>query len=284
MKKIAKNSFLFLLISIPIYLFGCWFLARLLIQSYNKPVIYQNYFPKEKVQNWNLITQDNQKISAWFIKKDTSKVIVLLAGKGGNRLSMMEKANFYLDKNYSVVMPDLRGTGNSKADFVTIGYNERFDLFACIDTLQKLHYTKIGAQGHSLGAATIAYSFKDFSDYSFVVLESCYDNIDHAFKHRMQRMHLPAWLMFPVKKFAEMRLGISSQELYPENYMAKINCPALFLCGDNEWQNPIAESKKLYDNCSSSKKYFHIFKGAAHQDFLNYSATEYKNELNKIVE
>jgi hypothetical protein len=92
MKKIAKNSFLFLLISIPIYLFGCWFLSRLLIQSYNKPVVYQNYFPNEKVQDWNLTAKDGQQISAWFIKKDTSKVVVLLAGKGGNRLSLMNRA------------------------------------------------------------------------------------------------------------------------------------------------------------------------------------------------
>ena len=284
MKKLLKYSIRFLLIIIPIYLFGCWFLARVLIQSYNEPIIYQNYFLNEKVQDWNLVTKDKQKISAWFIKKDTSKVVILLAGKGGNRLSMIEKAKFYLDKNYSVVLPDLRGTGNSKADFVTIGYKESYDLLACIDTLQKLHYTKIAAQGHSLGAATIAYSFNHFSNYSFVILESCYDNIDHAFEHRMQRMHLPMWFAFPIKKFAEMRLGVASEELYPENYMAKINCPVLFLCGDKEWQNPMAESKKLYDRCSSSKKHFYVFKGAQHQDFLRYSPEDYKSELNKLVE
>ena len=269
---------------IPIYLFGCWYLSGLLIQSNNSPIIYQNYFPNEKVQDWMLTAKDGQKVSAWFIKKDTSKVVVLLAGKGGNRLSMVEKAQIYLDKNYSVVLPDLRGTGNSKADFVTIGYNERLDLLAIIDTLQDLHYTKIAAHGHSLGAATIAYSFKEFSNYSFVVLESCYDNIDHAFEHRMKRIHLPLSLAFPIKKFAEMRLNIDSQELYPENYMAKINCPVLFFCGDMEWQNPIFESKKLFDKCASTQKYFYIFKGAQHQDFLRFSPFVFKNELNKIIE
>jgi hypothetical protein len=59
---------------------------------------------------------------------------------------------------------------------------------------------KSRAHGHSLGAATIAYSFKDFKDYSFVVLESCYDNIDHAFEHRMQRIHLPLLLAYPDKE------------------------------------------------------------------------------------
>ena len=76
---------------IPIYLFGCWYLSGLLIQSNNSPIIYQNYFPNEKVQDWMLTAKDGQKVSAWFIKKDTSKVVVLLAGKGGNRLSMIEK-------------------------------------------------------------------------------------------------------------------------------------------------------------------------------------------------
>ena len=284
MKKAVKYTSGILLVLIPIYLFGCWFLSRLLIQSYNEPVTYDDYFPNEKVTDWNLTTKDNQKIAAWFIRKDTSKVAVLLAGKGGNRLSMLSRAKLYLDKNYSVVMPDLRGTGNSKADFVTIGYNERYDLLACVDTLQKLHYTKIAAHGHSLGAATIAYSFKDFTAYDFVVLESCYDNIDHAFEHRMERIHLPVWLMYPVKKFAEIRLGISSKELYPENYMSKINCPVLFLCGDHEWQIPVTESEKLCADCTSSKKYFHVFKGATHQDLLRFSRNEYLQEWNKVVE
>jgi len=283
MKKAVKYTARILLVVIPIYLIGCWILSRLLIQSYNQPVIYKSYFPDEKVQDWNLTTKDNQKISAWFIKKNMSKVVILLAGKGGNRLNMIERAKLYLDKNYSVVMPDLRGTGNSKADFVTIGYKERFDLLACIDTLQKLHYTKIAAHGHSLGAATIAYSFKDFTDYSFVVLESCYDNIDHAFEHRMERIHLPVWLMLPVKKFAELRLEISTKELYPENYMSKINCPVLFLCGDNEWQIPLSESEKLCTNCTSLKKHFHVFKGATHQDLLEFSRNEYIMEFDKIT-
>ncbi len=272
-----------LFILIPIYFILCWYLARLMTNAYNESVVYQNYFPNESVQDWNLITEDNQKVSAWFLKKDTSKVVILLAGKGGNRLSMIDKARYYLDKNYSIVLPDLRGTGNSKADFVTLGYNERYDLLACVDTLQKLKYKSIGVQGHSLGAATIVYSFKDFSNYSFVVLESCYDNIDNAFEHRIQRIHLPLFLATPIKWFAESRLKIKAKGLYPENYMQKINCPSLFLCGDKEWQIPVVESKKLYDKCIATQKFFHVFKGAQHQDFLHYNKTEYKAALDKVV-
>lgn len=87
-----------LFILIPIYFILCWYLARLMTNAYNESVVYQNYFPNESVQDWNLITEDNQKVSAWFLKKDTSKVVILLAGKGGNRLSMIDKARYYLDK------------------------------------------------------------------------------------------------------------------------------------------------------------------------------------------
>jgi hypothetical protein len=283
MKLYNKYVVRILLFTIVLYLVGCWFLSKLLIQSYNEPIVYDNYFPNEKVQDWDLTAKDGQKISAWFIKRDTSKVVILLAGKGGNRLSLMNRAKLYLDKNYSVVLPDLRGTGNSKADFVTIGYYERYDLLACIDTLQKLHYTQIAAHGHSLGAATIAYSFKDFTNYSFVILESCYDNIDHAFEHRMQRIHMPLFLAYPIKLFSEMRLGIKSSALYPENYMSKIKCPVLFMCGDNEWQIPVTESEKLFNLCTSKNKYFHVFNGATHQDLLRFSPIEYKTEWNKII-
>lgn len=283
MKRWIKICKYLLLLIIPVYFVGCWWLAQLLTNASNSIVVYRNYFQNEKIVDWNLMAEDGQQISAWFIKKDTTKVVILLAGKGGNRLNMIGRAKYYLSKNYSVVMPDLRGTGNSKADFVSLGYNERLDLLACIDTLKKLHYTNIAAHGHSLGAATIAYSFKDFTDYSFVILESCYDNIDHAFEHRMQKIHLPLVAAAPIKYFAEQRLKIKSKELYPENYIRKINCPVLFLCGDNEWQIPLYESEKLYNNCSALQKYFHVFKEAQHQDFMEYNRYEYINILNGFL-
>lgn len=284
MNRFFKFSLYSLFILVTAYLILCWNLAGILSDANNETIEYKNYFPGEIVQDWILTTKDNQKISAWFIKKDTTKAVILLAGKGGNRYSMLSRAKLYLAKNYSVVLPDLRGTGNSIAKNVTFGYKERYDLLACVDTLLKLKYDNISAHGHSLGAATIAYSFKDFSDYSFVVLESCYDNIDQAFKHRMDRIHLPELLSFPVKWLAEFRLDIDNKELYPENYMEKINCPALFLCGDKEWQLTTEESRKLVDKCASDEKYFHVFKGAQHQDFLLYNQSEYKIQLDKVLQ
>ena len=110
MQFFKKYRLRFLVVIVPIYLLGCWFLAYLLTNANNQSVVYANYFPNEKVQDWNLTTKDHQQISAWFIKKDTLKVVILLSGKGGNRLGMLSRAKWYLDRNYSVVMPDLRGT------------------------------------------------------------------------------------------------------------------------------------------------------------------------------
>ncbi len=254
-------------------------MTSLLLRPLNTPIVYQNYFPGEKVEDLLITTKDHQQISAWLIKKDKSKAVILAAGKGCNRLSLLHKANYYLQHNYTVLLPDLRATGNSKAAINSLGYFERLDIEACYNTLKKQGFQTIGVQGHSLGAAAIAYSLKDNYAYDFMILESCYDNMDNAFKNRVHKFYLSDKLFLPMKWMGTWKLGVPLRELNPQKYLAKINCPILFLYGDSEWQIPIDESETNFATCSSAKKQKHIFKGGEHEDFTLRFNQEYTQTL-----
>jgi hypothetical protein len=98
-----------------------------------------------------ITTEEKVKISASYIKKSPDKVVILLAGKKGNRTSNVSRAQNYIDKGYSVLLPDLRGTGKSEGNIISFGWNERKDLIACFKFLETEGYKNIGAHGSSLG-------------------------------------------------------------------------------------------------------------------------------------
>jgi esterase/lipase len=229
-----------------------------------------------------ITTQDNLKISASYIKKSNDKVVILLAGIKGNRISNVSRIQNYLNKGYSILLPDLRATGKSEGNTISFGWNERKDLIACYKFLQTEGYKNIGAHGCSLGAATICYSLPE-TNFSFIVLESCYDNLEHAFENRVEKFHLPSFLFVPIHYSVERIISANIKDLKPEEFIKKATCPVLMMAGDSEDQLKISETHTLYYNCPSTNKTLHVFKGGKHQDFKARFLEEYEQTLNNFI-
>ena len=61
--------------------------------------------------------QSNKSLTCWWIKKDTSKsTIILFHGYGGEKSSMLDKANVFLQLGYSVFLVDFMGAGSSEGN------------------------------------------------------------------------------------------------------------------------------------------------------------------------
>ncbi len=244
------------------------------------PIGDSHQYFERAVTDLELKSKDGTRISAWYIEQgDKTKAVILMSGLHGNRLAMVNRAKIYLKKGYSVLLPDLRGTGNSDEKLITFGWNERWDLHASYDFLKTKGYHDIAVHGQSLGAATIAYSFQKSPDYKFVVMESCYDNIDQALANRVERFHLPMFLFEPLYFFTEWRIDATTKELSPEDYLHLCKAPTLMMAGDSEIRVRKKETEKLFSKCGADKKELHFFKGAKHIDFLKYDSKEYSKVL-----
>lgn len=259
-------------------------MSDFLLRTRNCEIKYEHYFPNELVDEVRINTGDQHLISAWFISKDTSKAVILAPGKGQNRLAMINKARYYLKRNYSVLMPDLRATGNSEGEYNSLGYYERFDIEACCDFLKKNNFKTVGAQGHSLGAAAIVYTTLEKYKFDFLILESCYDNMQHAFEDRVHLFYLPAFLFKPVCWFGEAKIDVGLDKLNPQQLVKNIKTPVLFLYGDSEWQLPLAESEALFEACGSGYKMKHVFTHGAHEDFSIRYKKEFEQSLDSFLE
>lgn len=237
----------------------------------------------EKVKAITLKTNDSIIISAWLVGKNPDKAVILLSGIKGNRLSQIKRAIFFLKNDFTVLLPDLRGTGKSGGDLITFGWQEKRDLITCINYLKQRNIQKISVVGHSLGAATIVYSSIDYKDFDFIILESCYNNIEDAFKNRIKKFHLPFFVYKPVEFFTAQIIDEKLEKLSPENLVENIHCPVLILAGDMENQIFIDETRTIYNNCETSKKRLHIFHEGKHEDFYSRFPKEYETEVIKFL-
>jgi esterase/lipase len=239
----------------------------------------EKYF-SQHVESQIFKSFDQVAVSSWFIPNDSSKkAIILLNGIGGNRLGVISRAKFYVENGFNVLTPDLRATGSSGGDIISFGWNERYDLLACVDFLKEKGMEKIAVHGMSLGAATIVYSFQENPNYDFVVLESCYDNITNALKNRVDKYPIPTFAFYPMTKFTEMRVEASSEDLSPEKYIGLNKSPIFILAGDSEIRVKKKETEKLFSKCNSVTKHLHFFKNAHHEDFMIRYEEEWKIEM-----
>ncbi|MGB0521401.1 MAG: alpha/beta hydrolase [Flammeovirgaceae bacterium] len=225
-------------------------------------------------QDVSVITADQLRIKAWLIGHSDTTVIIL-SGIKANRLATVDRATFYLEQGFSVLLPDLRATGESEGDVISFGWHERHDLIACYEFLKSEGKTHIALHGSSLGAATITYALSVIKDSYFIVLESPYDQLRHAIQHRMEPFMLPEWLYSPMLWMGEWIAQIDIEELQPQTAITACKTPLLHLAGDQERQLPLHESKAIFANCPAHIKTFHVFEGGKHEDFFNKYTIEY---------
>ena len=272
-----------ILLGLIIWITIGYFSAKYLVKTNKVDFSDISQLEEKNVESLSFSTEDNVIISAWYIDNNSDKAVILLSGIKGNRLGQIERAKFFLKKGYSVLLPDLRGTGKSSGDIISFGWYERYDLLACVTQLKQKNIDRISVVGQSLGAATIVYSNLEFNDFEFIVLESCYDNIESAFKNRVEKFHLPYFVFKPVEFFVAQILDEKLSSLSPENLVKNIKNPTLILAGDMEAQIPLIETQKIYEKCGSKIKRIHIFHTGKHEDFYNRFQSEYENEITNFL-
>lgn len=236
------------------------------------------------VESVSFNTEDNIEIKAWWIvNRNSSNAVILLNGIGANRTGMVGRAKIYHDLGYNVLMPDLRGTGESGGDLITFGWHERLDLKACYDFLLERGFSEIGVHGNSLGAAAIAYSLSDAPKYSFIVMESVYDNIENALNNRLKAIHIPSIFSSALIAITEVRIEVKMDQLRPEDYVVQIKAPTLFFAGDLEQKVQKSETESVFSKIGTDTKRLHFFRGAKHENFMNRYREEYLEVLKSWI-
>jgi alpha/beta superfamily hydrolase len=240
------------------------------------------------IENIVLTTVDSLKIAGSFIRPATldssGTVVILLAPLRGNRTNLAQRARFYLTHGYATLLIDLRSTGESEGEFPSFGWHEVEDLMAAVNFVRQQPGIKsISLHGISAGAATICYALPRLDSLKFIVLESCYDRMAHAYLNRINmRFNLPAIIFYPVEFFAQRKFDNHFYQMNPIDYVNRIKCPVFVIAGGAEKRVQPAETLAIYQQIKSPKMIW-LVDGLEHVDFFNVKPIEFEWKLSAFL-
>lgn len=218
---------------------------------------------------WNLSTFDNLNLKARFIKSDSKhKWVILVHGYTSVGWHMVEFAKEYSKMGFNILIPDLRGHGESEGLYATMGYYDSVDVIEWIYEIIKADpEAKIVLHGISMGAATVLLATgEDMNDHVICAIEDCgYTSAWDVFRHNMKRMfNLPAFpILYTANIISSARMKMDFKESSPLNAVKRSKTPTLFIHGDADELVPFNMLDQLYSNASCEKDKL-VIHNAAH--------------------
>jgi fermentation-respiration switch protein FrsA (DUF1100 family) len=203
---------------------------------------------------------------------DSNKWCILCHGYGGVSVVIHKAALKFKELGYNLLIPDLRGFGETKCSYIGWGWHDRLDVGSWVEALLKIN-SKIDIilYGISMGAATVmAASGEVMPDNVKVVVEdSGYSSLWDEFLYQYRLIYKAPY--FPILNLAsvtsKLRAKYSFKEVNIANQVAKSKIPTLFIHGDKDTFVPTKMVYDLYD-ISNAKKEKLIIEGARHVEAL----------------
>ena len=236
-------------------------------------------------QEVSLTAADGVHTSGWYYARPgVERAAVLLHGHAANRRAMLDRARLLVEQGYNVLAYDARGTGRSDPTPISFGWWERGDLLAAVDWLQSRGNRHIICLGMSQGAATILLAAEGLATRGVdaVVLEAPYATLRQAVDNRFrQNTGLPASVVGAVLiPAAELRLGLSLDDVSPLTGASRIQCPVYLMTGESDVLATPGESAAIYQALPDSADHaWWTIPGAGHIDFYWANPTEYARRL-----
>lgn len=247
------------------------------------------------LQDTFLVSDDSRdSIHAWYLRADsaTEKVAVLVHGYGNDGLMMGKFAEIY-DRHlhYNILLPDLHYHGQSKGDYIQMGWRDRLDVMQWCEFANKLFDcdgkgTKQVLHGVSMGAATImSVSGETLPPYIRCFVEDCgYTSVWDEFSNELDnQFSLPPFpLLYTTSWLNKLQNGWSFSEASPLNQVAKCQRPMLFIHGGDDGYVKTEMVYRLYD-AKREPKQLKVFEGSKHAMSFDDNKEEYTQLVKSFV-
>ena len=237
-----------------------------------------NWLEKDSNYKDKYITSfDNLKLHSYEVinENKTDKWAIVVHGytSEGNLLS--SKAKYFYEIGYNVLVPDLRGHGNSQGDYIGMGWDDRLDIMDWIDYIVENNpNAQIALHGTSMGSATVLMvSGEKLPENVKAIVADCgYTSVWDEFSYQLKSLfNLPS---FPVMNLSNMvtmvRAGYSLKDASAIEQVKKATVPILYVHGDEDDFVPYYMMDELYNATNSTKEKLTV-EGAEHakSDLVN---------------
>ncbi len=205
----------------------------------------------------SLQTSDDMTLSGWYIPPQNGVAVIALHGLGSNRLGVLPHARLLIERQYGVLMMDMRAHGESDGEMFAEGWNAPVDVRAMVDYLRsRPEIEHIGALGLSAGAISMLHAGAENEAVEFFIA----DGAGVAATDDLLNPLLPhpaiAWLLVPdywiSYRFTALFSGLKPAPAARELVSRIAPRPILFIAGEaSMWEPELAAKYALSAGASA---------------------------------
>ncbi len=194
--------------------------------------------------------------------------LIAVHGYRGNHSHMFSIAAAYGLRGYNVLLPDLRGCGESEGGYIGMGWPDRKDMLKWIDwIIGRDPEARIVLHGISMGGATVMMTAGEaLPPQVRAVVEDCgYTSVWDIFSDEMAALfRLPPFpILHTASLMASLRAGYGFAEASSLEQVKKARVPILFIHGEKDNFVHTEMVYDLYGACPTEKQLL-VVEGAGH--------------------
>ena len=248
----------------------------------------------------SLRSQDGISLKAWWLPAEgkARANIIIAHGIDHTRQVMLPRAGFLVRGGYNVLAVDLRGHGESAAQYASPGYLEARDILGSIQYIRaRGERGPVGVLGVSYGAVAALLAAAQSREIAAVIADGAYptgkdvsENINHYLVHDggtklwMRALFLIASCPGVPRATALVYYARTGIYLGPELVSvlpsaARIRIPVLLISGERDWIVPTEQARRILAALPSERKSLVIIPNALHDTTYTAAPILYKNAV-----
>lgn len=229
--------------------------------------------------------KSNKAIECWNIKVANPKgTIILFHGFGGNKSSILDKAEVFRELGYNTFLVDFMGSGGSEGNQTTLGFFEAEQVKTCFDYLTKKGEDTIFLFGTSMGAVAIMKAISDLKiQPKGIILECPFGSFYKTVCARFKMMNAPTFPMAGLLVlWGGLQNGFWAFGHNPAEYSKKIDCPTLLMYGQKDEKVSKAEIDEIFANLKG-RKVLKVYPTAGHENYLIQYKAEWTEDVAQFI-
>ncbi|MBN1565756.1 MAG: alpha/beta fold hydrolase [Anaerolineae bacterium] len=233
-------------------------------------------------QEVEFTTGDGVTLRGWYIPSQNEAVIILVHGYSSNRTYLLPEAALLVEQGFGALLFDLRGQGESDTATVTLGDHERRDLRAALAFViaqPGIDANRIGAIGHSLGAATLTQVAAEDDRLRAVVLAAPFPTLKAVIT---DGFHVPGVIRDVIAAWIAWREGVDVDDVRPVNDLCNIRAEkTLLMFGDHDTVAPPGSQETMFAAAAKCPDVVEswLIVGAGHDDMMEIAGETYNKRI-----